>query len=42
MEEYDVDLAAVIHKGFADFPTCHIVADDHGIGVRGITEVDIA
>lgn len=42
MQEYDVGLAIIIHEGLANLPSCHIAADDHGVGVRGVTEVNIA
>lgn len=42
MEECDVGLTAVIDEGLANFPSCHVAADDNGIGVWGIEEAGIA
>jgi hypothetical protein len=41
MEGNDVGLTAIIHEGFADFPTYHIAADDHGFVVRDTATVDV-
>jgi hypothetical protein len=41
VEENDVGLAAIVDECLANLSACYIAADNHGIGVRVIAEVDI-
>jgi hypothetical protein len=41
MEEDDIGLTTIVHEGLANFPACYIVADDHGIDVRAVAEIDV-
>jgi hypothetical protein len=42
MEENDIGLAAVIHEGLMNLPSCYNATNNHCVVVQGIMEVDIA
>jgi hypothetical protein len=41
MEKDDVGLAIIVHEFLANLSACYIAADNHGVDVRGIAEIDV-